>query len=179
MVSDSTESDAGNQPFDYEVTDLLVDAAIADVFPDPYGHINYQAFPRLFEHGQDVFMGVRGWGFDAIERELGLRSYVAGYDVAIKGEVAVGDRMRVGTAIGRIGNTGITYHQLMEKAGQAVAEYRMTVVLVDENGQPAPVPQILRLALESPKSEVDRHEAVIDESTFGTAPGWPEAGLSE
>lgn len=37
---------------------------------DQYGHVNYKAYPGLFEPGQDAYVAARGLTFEGIEQDL-------------------------------------------------------------------------------------------------------------
>lgn len=60
----STSEIPGQQPNPVQLTEVN----IGREHIDEYGHVNYKAYPKIFEAGQDDYMNRRGIGFDEIER---------------------------------------------------------------------------------------------------------------
>ncbi|MEK7212348.1 MAG: thioesterase family protein [Patescibacteria group bacterium] len=110
---------------------------------DGYGHMNYKAYPRLFEQGQDAFMDSRDIGFRAIEERFGLRSVVADMHVAYHGELHAGDEVNLVTTV-TVGRTSITYIQLVKRGDEILANMQLVVVLKNGEGKPTPVPDKVR-----------------------------------
>ena len=110
---------------------------------DQYGHMNYKAYPALFEPAQDEFMDSRGIGFVAIETRFGLRSVVKLMQVTCHGELLAGDSVDIAT-FAKAGTTSITYVQIAMKSDAVAAEMKLVVVLVDKDGKPTPVPDEIR-----------------------------------
>src|SRR3989344_8276055 len=138
----TAEQEKPISPYATEVTELIV-----NVENDQYGHTNYKSFPELFEPGQNAYMDPRGIGFDVIEKDYGLRSFVGGFNIKIRGEVFKGDTVSVSTTIkDPLGNSSMVFIQSIHKEDKIVAQYEMVVVLVDENG-PIRIPDGIRESL--------------------------------
>ncbi|MFH0749438.1 MAG: thioesterase family protein [Candidatus Gottesmanbacteria bacterium] len=138
-----TEADE-SQPVPVDQTELTI-----EVENDQYGHVNYKAYPGLFEPGQDAYMSARGLSFDTIEAEHGFRSVVPTYTPKIHAEVFNGDRVNVETRIDRVGNSSFTFGQAMKRGGTHIADYSMVVVLIDGDGAPVSIPDPIRQKLQA------------------------------
>src|SRR3989344_5694355 len=134
-------------PYPTERTELVI-----GVEHDQYGHVNYKDFPGLFEPGQDSFMGSRGIGFDQIEKDYGLRSFVGGFEIKIKSQLHKGDQVYVDTTIEDVDRARITFTQKIIKNGVDAVFYKMHVFIVDQEGKLISVPDEIkeRLAVRSP-----------------------------
>lgn len=115
---------------------------------DQYGHVNYKAYPRVFEPGQDQYMDERGVGFAKIEEGYGLRSFVKAFSITYEGQLFQDQQAEIRTRIDRLGRTSINYKQQLFVNNNRIALMQMTVVLVDEFDKPAEIPDVLRQKLE-------------------------------
>lgn len=147
----------GNLP---QAPNVITEVTIGNEFIDQYGHVNYKRFPDIFEKGQDDLNERAGINFDQIEAQYGLRSFVITMKPTYKGQVKIGDQIKLYTAIDRIGNTSITYGQRMENAGTEVADFQLVVVLVNSEDKPTRIPDDLKQRL---KPFVDKKEDLLNQ----------------
>ena len=141
------------QPNPVQTTEYVVGPEHRD--PNPkYDHVNYLRVPKIFEIGQDDYMESRGIGFDTIEQQTGLRSFVRsliGMNVDYRGQLRVGDRVTIKTYIENgIGNSSFTFGQTMQRDGEHVFGLSLTVVMVDDEGKKTPIPDDIRDKLLQP-----------------------------
>lgn len=123
---------------------------IIGVENDQYGHINYKAYPGLFEPAQDAYMLARGLTFDEIEKDYGLRSVVPTYTTKVRAESFSGDRVNIETRIERVGSSSFTFDQSMRREETAIADFSMVVVMADLEGKPVSIPSPIREKLQVP-----------------------------
>jgi|SRR3989344_3576751 len=110
---------------------------------DEYGHVNYKNFPRLFEPAQDDVIYRKIFGFAAIEKHWGLRSFVKRLSVTYEGQLLAGEQATITTDL-TLGNTSVTFAQKMVTKRGPVASLELVVVLVTADGRPCPIPPDLR-----------------------------------
>ena len=138
------ERTEASAPFPIDRTELTIGTR-----NDQYGHTNYKSYPGLFEAGQDAYMAARGQSFDEIESTHDLRSVVPSYKIAIRDDSHQGERATVETSISKVGKSSFTFGQSMLRGEILIADYSMTVVLIDESGTPRPIPQSIREKLQA------------------------------
>jgi acyl-CoA thioesterase FadM len=99
-------------------------------FIDQYGHVNYKAYPALFEKAQDAYMAHCNTSFEELETRDGMRSVVVAYDVVIKSDLKAGKLTLIETSVA-LGNTSMTFSQVMRSCGALIATLKLVVVFVN------------------------------------------------
>ncbi|OGK29503.1 hypothetical protein A3B02_02685 [Candidatus Roizmanbacteria bacterium RIFCSPLOWO2_01_FULL_42_14] len=126
---------------------VTTELAIGSEHIDQYGHVNYKAYPALFERGQDAYMALCGVNFDDIEQRFGLRSVVVSIALNYCNELCQGDQTSMVTVIARLGNSSFTFNQKLVHGEEHVADLEMVVVMVNKDGVPTRIPDELRKML--------------------------------
>ena len=117
---------------------------------DPYGHLNNAVFVNWLEHGRLAFLRDRSMSYTSIPDELGVYVVVVHTDIAFKAQVLLGDRLQVTSSIVRFGNTSFAFDQKITfPDGRDACRATVTMVCVDGEGRPIPMPVELRRRLET------------------------------
>lgn len=110
---------------------------------DQYGHVGYKAVASMLEPYQDVVLASRGTTFETIEACFGLRSFVRKLEILYPGQLKEGDKCEVSTEL-EFGRTSMTFKQIVTRADLTVLTLTMVVVMVDGDGEKAPIPEELK-----------------------------------
>ena len=114
---------------------------------DMFGHVNHAVFATYFEVGRSSL------GLSSTARVLippGAGSVVRVLTVNYLGEVKYPSETRIGTRIGRVGNSSFTVEQVLLVGDKAVATAEVVYILANlATGRSTPIPPDLRAHLES------------------------------
>ena len=117
---------------------------------DPYGHLNNAVYVNWLEHGRLCYLRSRDLSYMSVPEKFGVRVVVVRLDLSYKAPVHLGDRLRVTSHIDRFGRTSFRFRQVIDFSdGGPAAEADVTMVCVDDEGRPAPMPPALRERLEN------------------------------
>jgi YbgC/YbaW family acyl-CoA thioester hydrolase len=117
---------------------------------DPYGHLNNAVFVSWLEHGRSAYLRERGMSWQSLPDDFGVRVVVVHQSVSYKVEVRQDDRLLIESEVTRFGNTSFPFAQrILFPDGRVAAEAEVTMVSVDLEGKPIPVPEGLRTRLAS------------------------------
>ncbi len=117
---------------------------------DPYGHLNNAVYVNWLEHGRLCYLRDRGLSYMSVPEKFGVWVVVVRLDLSYKAPVHLGDRLLVTSRIDRFGRTSFRFRQVIDFAGgRPAAEADVTMVCVDAERRPAPMPPALRERLEN------------------------------
>jgi len=115
---------------------------------DAYGHTNHTVFLQWLEEGRESFLRRNGFSFLRFLEE-GTPLVMVNLNVDYKGQVSWGDEIVVETGVGRLGGSSVRFdHRVIHAGGIAVLECRATMVFVNGEGRPVPIPGPFRGAME-------------------------------
>lgn len=123
---------------DDHVVKLELQIRYADI--DSYGHVNNAVFLSYFELGRVNFLK-KHLPKDNIEK---LSIVVARAEVDYLKEIKLGDHVVCETWISSVGNTSLVFDSLLKKNGIVAARSRITMVHVNRDGRPDPLPDYYR-----------------------------------
>ncbi len=120
---------------------------------DAYGHVNQATHVLWFEHGRLVFLRERGMTYTSIPDVYGVHVMVLRQDVTYRGQIHLGDQLRMTSQITRFGRTSFTWSQTLHRAdadddAAPVTVAEVTMVCVGADSAAAPMPDELRGRLE-------------------------------
>ena len=117
---------------------------------DPYGHLNNAVYVNWLEHGRSAYLRERGLSWIKLPGEFGVRVVVVRQDVSYRAEIHLDDRLVVESRVARFGTTSFAFAQEIRfPDGREAARAEVTMVSVDDDGRPVPVPEALRERLGS------------------------------
>jgi acyl-CoA thioester hydrolase len=123
---------------------------------DPYSHANHTAFIRWMEEGRERLLRGHGTSFLELARE-GHRLVLANLTVDYKGSANWGDEIAVGTRVEKLGRSSVSFGHCMRARDDAeILRATVTMVFVDPEGKPAPIPDGFRRAFS--EAEGDKPE---------------------
>ena len=112
---------------------------------DPYGHLNNAVYVNWLEHGRLCYLRDRGETYDSIPERHGVHVVVVRQDLAYHAQVRLGDRLGVSSRITKFGRSSFLFEQeIAFPDGRRAATGRVTMVCIDAEGRPHPMPARLR-----------------------------------
>ncbi|MHC5039518.1 MAG: acyl-CoA thioesterase [Planctomycetota bacterium] len=116
---------------------------------DAYGHTNHTVFLQWLEEGREGFLQDRGFSFLRFLQE-GHPLVMVHLEAHYTGQVAKGESVRVETRVGRLGKTSVQFvHEVLRGEDGKVLHVEATMVFVNPEGAPVPIPAAFRDAVES------------------------------
>jgi acyl-CoA thioester hydrolase len=113
---------------------------------DSFGHVNHGTYISYLEHARWKLLEQEGIGlkeFDQWQRW----PVIAHLDVTFLKPTFMGEKLDVETRLEASGRTGFIAHQNITRGGTAVLKAQVHVVVVNEKGRPAELPDpVKRLA---------------------------------
>ena len=107
---------------------------------DDQGHVNHVTVVSLLETARDEYLCAR-WGFDAARTNV----LIVGLDLQFHNELAYPNDVRIGTGMGKVGNSSFAMQQGLFRNGLCVATGLAKCVLIDrETRKPMRVPDAVR-----------------------------------
>lgn len=117
---------------------------------DPYGHLNNAVYANWLEHARLCFLSARGLTYLNIPELYGVWIVVVRTEINYRAQVRLGDRLDVKTALAAFGKSSFRFTQTIDfENGLCAADALVTMVCIDKEGNSAPMPPVLRAALES------------------------------
>lgn len=116
---------------------------------DAYGHVNNAVHVSWLEHGRLCFLRDRGLTYTSIPEEYGVHVVVVHQEVSYRAQVALGDQLKVVSAIERFGRSSFVFaHRIEYEDGRLAADGRVTMVCVGPDGASFAMPDGLRARLD-------------------------------
>ena len=113
---------------------------------DGYAHVNYATHLRWYEDGHRALLDQAGVGFVALQQR-GLRTFIRAANVEYLRELKAGDRIKIETAVERVGRTSMVYNQRILANDALSSRAKMTAVFVDAHGKPTAIPEDVKYSL--------------------------------
>ncbi|MFQ5689742.1 MAG: acyl-CoA thioesterase [Gemmatimonadota bacterium] len=118
---------------------------------DFLGHVNNAVYLNWLEQARLQALGELGYPLEALIERAWV-TLVARIEIDYRREVRHGDDIRLRTEVERVGRTSLTLHHRFERIDDEVplvAEARVVIVWIGQDGRPAPVPDEVRERLRS------------------------------
>ncbi|MCP5027816.1 MAG: acyl-CoA thioesterase [Actinomycetia bacterium] len=110
---------------------------------DPYNHVNHAVYATYFEAGRVEALESVGMGLDTLAGE-GWQVVVTELRVRFKRAAGAGDVLTVETSVGAATRATTTWHQVIRRAGELMADAEVTVAVTDRRGRPVRPPDRVR-----------------------------------
>lgn len=113
---------------------------------DLYGHVNNARYLEFLEEARWAMLEVSP-GMAALH-ERGLLFVVVNINIDYRRPATNGDELEINSRIGKVGNRSMVFEQEVRLvgSGDAVADARVTFVLVDSTGRAVPIDDEIRAA---------------------------------
>jgi acyl-CoA thioester hydrolase len=119
------------EDFPYRLTDNV---RFADL--DPNQHVNNAVYASYFETGRVTLVKDRSFGL----MPPGLGWVLVRLDIHFRAELHWPGTIELGLGVSRLGNTSVTFEQVVFSAGKCIASADATTVLVDDTSRkPTPL----------------------------------------
>lgn len=113
---------------------------IDKTYIDRNGHMNYKKYIALLEKASDDFFTKLGIDVENIGPMFGLKTVVRAVSIEYAGEIFEGDTPTIKTFCERTGKSSFTLKQEIFNNGKEVTHYAITIVMLDKDNKPAPIP---------------------------------------
>ncbi len=106
---------------------------------DPYDHVNHTNYFSYFETARIEYLGDMGWGLDTL-KENGWQLVVVEIRARFLAAARYGQELVIHTWVEQVGRVKSTWHQLMFRGEEVVAEIEVTAAFTDLDGRPRRIP---------------------------------------
>jgi YbgC/YbaW family acyl-CoA thioester hydrolase len=110
--------------------DVALETVVRCTEIDVNGHVNNGKYVEYLEWGREEWYNQHGFTYDRL-RGLGAVTVVVNINLNLRRPCRQGDALRIVTSPGRRGRTSFVLSQKIERAGDVVADARVTLVMVD------------------------------------------------
>ena len=111
---------------------------------DAGGVVYYANYLKFFERCRTEWLRALGVEQDALARDQGLQFVVTGIEAKYLRPARLDDELAIEARVAHAGRCSIVFDQSALRAGEVVAQARVTVACVDTQGVPARLPEPLR-----------------------------------
>jgi len=111
---------------------------------DVYDHVNNAVYIQWLEHGRCKLLQDKGFNYVSIGRAWGVQFMTVRTEINYHLALRLGDEAEIETSVQRVGNTSVTFRQVITRVGddQPAADASVVIVYTDiESGRPTPVPE--------------------------------------
>ncbi len=127
----------GEIPTNQEVHSTTVKVRFYEL--DPYDHVNHTNYFGYFETARIEYLTDMGWGLD-IMKQKGNQFVVVEIKARFLAAATYGQELTIRTWIEDVGRVKSTWHQLMFRGDEVIAELEVTAAFTDLNGRPRRIP---------------------------------------
>lgn len=106
---------------------------------DPYDHVNHTNYFSYFETARIEYLSEMGWGLDVL-KENGWQFVVVELKARFIAAARYGQELVISTWVAEVGRVKSTWHQVMKREGETVAEIEVTAAFTDLDGRPRRIP---------------------------------------
>lgn len=124
-------------PDDREIHNTSVKVRFYEL--DPYDHVNHTNYFSYFETARIEYLSEMGWGLDVL-KENGWQIVVVELKARFLAAARYGQELVISTWVVEAGRVKSTWHQVMRREGETVAEIEVTAAFTDLTGRPRRIP---------------------------------------
>lgn len=106
---------------------------------DPYDHVNHTNYFSYFETARIEYLSDMGWGLDLLKQN-GWQLVVVEIKARFLAAARYGEELVVHTWVEDVGRVKSTWHQVMFRGEERVAEIEVTAAFTDLAGRPRRIP---------------------------------------
>ena len=110
---------------------------------DSYGHVNHAVYVNYLEHARWKMLEEEGIGIGDFKK-WSRWPVIAGLEIHYQKPAFLGDHLEIRTEIIEVGKTSFTFAQSILRGEQPVAKAKIRVVMVNELGRPASMPDEMK-----------------------------------